>query len=105
MRFGGDQPEHVLRAQQARRALADRRQGAREAFWDLIKDDTAKALDDALDTAIRVRVTPEIAEVAYEQWMTTALSGGPFGEQISREDRVKLMVEAAFAAAGFMVEE
>lgn len=95
-------PPHVQRAQQARRALADRRQGAREAFWDGVKDDTARALDEAVDTAVRVRVTDEILTAGYGAVAGQSVGGTEF---FPPPRLMRVMVEAALAAAGFMVEE
>jgi hypothetical protein len=72
--------------------LADRRQRAREAFWDRYApeqyDGDLPALNDAIETATRVRVTREIQLAAAKAY--------PF---------VDNMITAAFRAAGFEVEE
>lgn len=72
--------------------LADRRQRAREAGWDAIVDVGAReGLEVAIETASRVRVTPEVVEAARTPWMTEA--------------ETHTALTAAFRAAGFEVEE
>ena len=80
-------------AEQAVAALRDRQQRAREAYYDRVnlpERHEPAALDDAIETAVRVRVTPEILNAAKPTvpWLTE-----------------KQRLEAAFAAAGFKVEE
>lgn len=80
-------------------ALADRRQRAREAYYDELSggsiesgtdpvDVFAEALDAAIETATRVRITPELLAT-----MDPAIG--------NREARLR----AAFEAAGFEVEQ
>lgn len=83
------------------RAVLDRRESAREAYWDRFggpalsgsNSMTAAALADSIETATRVRVTPEIIEAVRS---VTIARGG---EQITQ------IIEVAFRAAGFEVEE
>lgn len=73
-------------------ALRDRRQRAREAYYDGDGLGT-QGLDDAIETATRVQVTPGIvraARAAFEDHY-----GGS----------VRPIIAAAFRAAGFEVEE
>lgn len=73
--------------------LDDRRQRAREAYYDRVdlpERHEPAALDEAIETATRVRITPEIMRAA------TNVSSIVLTEQA---------LEAAFAAAGFDVEE
>lgn len=80
--------------------LADRRQRAREAALDGIADPTnysmtvSKAVDAAIETATRVRVTPEIIEAAQGEW-----------PQMTPAGWLGTAIEAAFRAAGFEVEQ
>lgn len=73
---------------QRRAPLVDRRQRAREAFLDYPDDDLSGALDDAIETATRVKITPELLAT-----MDPAVG--------NRETRLL----AAFRAAGFEVEQ
>lgn len=78
-------------------ALGDRRQTAREAFWDCDDVSMGAGTEAAIEVATRVRITPEIIE-------STPLPVGRFGsEEWIREQRENLL-RAAFAAAGFEVE-
>jgi hypothetical protein len=76
-------------------ALEDRRQAAREAGWDATvgwsQESTAAALDAAVETATRVRITPEMIDAATR----VARGSWTFGPA----------VRAAFEAAGFEVEQ
>lgn len=86
--------EHRALTEQA--ALLDRRQRAREAYYDRVslpESHEPAALDEAIETATRVRVTPEI--VAALRHVTLARGS----EQLSE------IAAAAFRAAGFEVEE
>jgi hypothetical protein len=78
--------------------LAERRQRAREAFHDAspvmdsdIIDQVHGAAEEAIETATRVRVTPEIIQAFVEAPDDPEDIAGP--------------IEAAFRAAGFEVEE
>lgn len=78
-------------------ALDDRRQAAREAFHDAspvidgdVIDEIHEAAEQAIETAIRVRVTSEIIEAAR----VTNRGSWTFSAAL----------EAAFHAAGFEVE-
>lgn len=85
-------------------ARADRVQRAREAFWDHYDPERdggailANSLDDALDTATRVRLDDDIIAAAREELRRQA-----FGWLDLRASRV--IIAAAFRAAGFEVEE
>jgi hypothetical protein len=68
--------------------LEDRRQAAREAFWD---PQAERDIDEAIETATRVQVTDEIIAAA---WPLTE----PYQEPHKR-------LVAAFRAAGFEVVE
>jgi len=74
-------------------AVLERRQRAREAFYDAYHDGTyveVPGVEDAIETATRVRVTQEIVRAAI----------------VARDDYGMIKaVEAAFRAAGFEVEE
>ena len=78
-------------------ALDDRRQRAREAGWDAIVDVGAReALETAIETATRVRITGEMrvearAAVGPRAFMTA--------------EALDALLAAAFQAAGFEVEE
>jgi hypothetical protein len=81
----------------ASEALGERRQAAREAFYDAGGPQIvgpAQALDDAIEAATRVQVTPEIIEAAI-----LAVQHVPV------LDRPQQAIEAAFRAAGFEVVE
>lgn len=80
--------------------LADRRQRAREAYYDSTMargapEGSAIALEQAIETATRVRITPEIEAVAEQA------AGEFFGGRVQR----RAIIVAAFRAAGFEVEE
>jgi len=72
--------------------LDDRRQRARETYYDVRNDEgpDAHGIEAAIETATRVRITPEIV-------MASGLPVGP-------EWPIKNLT-AAFRAAGFEVEE
>jgi hypothetical protein len=75
-------------------ALEDRRQAAREAYHDatdLPEKFSQYGLTDAIETATRVRITPEIIDAATR----VARGSWTFGPA----------VRAAFEAAGFEVEQ
>ena len=83
------------------RQLADRRQAAREAAYDGLdsceecgKIHAAGDVEAAIETATRVRVTDDIVEAAQNAF--------PVLRDVAEGKR---MLEAAFAAAGFEVEE
>lgn len=81
-------------------ALADRRQRAREAFhdeWSRRDKPTMSAVNEAIETATRVRITPEIESAAE------AAAGPTIHDYDGGEMRAVLA--AAFRAAGFEVEE
>jgi hypothetical protein len=81
--------------------LADRRQRAREAFYDSAGDvnNPADPLEAAIETATRVQITPEMIEAFGDAWHATQVSGA------SRRpgDRRRAGLIAAFRAAGFEV--
>jgi len=80
--------------------LEDRRQRAREAGLDGIADPTkysmtvAKAVNAAIETATRVRITPEMIDVATQK------PGAGRGPTMTMRERL----ERALTAAGFEVE-
>lgn len=86
MRFGGDQYEDVS-------ALLDRRQRAREAYWDDMRGRSLRTegIEAAIETATRVKVTPEIIEAARAA-----------GEETWSMSEI---IAAAFRTAGFEVEK
>jgi hypothetical protein len=79
----------------ASEALGERRQAAREAFYDAGGPQIvgpAQALDDAIEAATRVQVTPEIVAAGYPSALT------------DRDRKLCApLVAAAFRAAGFQV--
>lgn len=82
-------------------ARADRRQRAREAYYDSTagsggQEGSAIALEDAIETATRVRITPEI-EAAYV--------AAAYGVHDQVTAAIVPGLAAAFRAAGFEVEE
>jgi len=90
MRFGGDQPYGAGEAE-----LLDRRQRAREAAYDgsVGHWSTSQAIEQAIETAVRVRVTDEIVEAARDIWPSMTIEGA------------RVALAAAFRVAGFEVEE
>lgn len=91
--------------------LDDRRRRAREAYWDRFggphlvaaNSMSAQAIDEAIETATRVRITPEIlaaygAARRVPSQTSRAIGGTPHA-------RRKAGLIAAFRAAGFEVEE
>jgi len=89
-------------------AVADRRQRAIEAFWDHYDGERdggailARQLDEAIETATRVRVTPEIVKAARAGWAAPEDDGNWLTDPGPRETA---RLVAAFRAAGFEVEE
>lgn len=83
--------------------LADRRQRARIAYYDAVppyqQESSAGALEEAIETATRVRITPEIVEAACAGWLAAegSWTEHPGPRQVAR-------LAAAFRAAGFEVE-
>lgn len=75
--------------------LDDRRQRAREAGLDALGGALFDGIDEAIETATRVQVTPGIEAAAYD-----AIDRSPY---VSPE-YVRPMIEAALRAAGFEVE-
>jgi len=80
--------------------LADRRQRARETFWDdwggQAMPGSPEALDAAIETATRVRVDDDILSAAcFASGLHENLYGPP----------MRAALRAAFAAAGFEIEE
>lgn len=87
----------------ATEALADRRQRAREAAHDAATSaapmyELLAAVDAAVETATRVQVTPEIVDAAYRALGDAAPAYFP------PERHMRTAVAAAFAAAGFEIE-
>jgi hypothetical protein len=80
--------------------LAERRQRAREAYHDgLASIDTTTgmpAVEDAIETATRVRITPETVVAFEDQEADRCCDCG---------SNTKAGLAAAFRAAGFEVEE
>jgi hypothetical protein len=72
-------------------ALEERRQAAREAFYDANHVTMPDALNEAIGTATRVQITDEVLIAAVK-----ARRAGPDTEGI---------IKAAFVAAGFEVEQ
>ena len=87
---------HIDRAAAAVAALTDRRQIAREAFYD--RCDTGgmvnTAINEAIETATRVRITEDVIAAAVEVGDLTQ------GTKVACRT-----LAAAFRAAGFEVEE
>jgi hypothetical protein len=85
-------------------AHGERVQAAREAYWDsfggpaLTADNsmTGAALDEAIETAIRVRVDADVIAAALEAYDR---------DSIDTETNVAVTITAAFRAAGFEVQE
>ena len=81
--------------------LADRRQRALEAAHDeigptnVIRADAIRAIDQAIETATRVKITEDIIDAAYGEVPWEATERGDVHD----------IVKAAFRAAGFEVEE
>ncbi len=69
-------------------ALGDRRQAVLEAYFD-------NDIDEAIETATRVQITPEIIDAA--------VNSSARGHKIS-ENGYRAIIKAAFEAAGFEVE-
>ena len=99
----GDCPDHPLPGT-GTSEQRDRRQRAREAgldaYADVIavpdaQDRAGNALDDAIETATRVRVDADITQAVRDACPDTMITG--------RE--LKRLIEVAFAAAGFEVEQ
>lgn len=82
-------------------ARADRRQHARETYYDTCAagrdrvEGCAIALEAAIETATRVRVTPDITQEVRDRHPALMI----------KTTELKSMIEAAFAAAGFEVEQ
>lgn len=102
MRFGGDQQQgdplgdrrlhhhHDARCD----PLADRRQRARETYWDNRQYAETAALDEAIETATRVNITEDVIAAAVE-----------VGDLAQGTKNAWRTLAAAFRAAGFEVEE
>ena len=74
--------------------IEDRRQRAREAYWDSISDRAERMLDTAVEVATQVRLTNDIIEAAQNAF--------PILRDV---DEGAVMLRAAFTAAGFEVIE
>jgi hypothetical protein len=74
--------------------IIDRRQRAREAFWDG-RQTVEDGIEAVIETATRVQITPEMGEV-YRVGLRQQLT-----EQRPSDD---LVLRAALEAAGFEVE-
>lgn len=103
MRFGGDQPYDPSRVDAP---LQARRQNAREAFDDVwggagrLGSETwperlQRAREEAIETATRVQVDEDVTAAAEA-------AVGPLGLEPAE---VRVMLAAAFRAAGFEIEE
>jgi hypothetical protein len=88
-------------------ALADRRQRAREAAfdepaWQLASADEVNRIAAAIETATRVQITPGLIaaarQIATEQMHDPQAPTDP-------AERWKVILTAAFRAAGFEVEQ
>lgn len=75
-------------------ALDDRRQIAREAYWDADGADRAASCDAAIETATRVQISEDIIAAA-----------GEFAAAPGSTKGVYRMLATAFRAAGFEVVE
>ena len=76
-------------------ALEERRQRAREAFWDTsagTMTGAAEGLDEAIETATRVQITDGIIRIYHEAWAANGCSR-------------KAGLRAALVALGFGVTE
>jgi len=97
----------------ATEALADRRQRAREAYYDryALGDNIGgsarkAAVRECIETATRVQLTPEVVEAAEQAWLGSAVNFDSSESLVDwRKRRVKLMVREALTAAGFEIEE
>lgn len=83
--------------------LFDRRQRAREAFWDTSAGTMTGApagVETAIETATRVRVDKDVCAAAWRAYeaRTAPMEGADDPEFVT-------MLIAAFGAAGFEVEE
>jgi hypothetical protein len=90
--------------------LADRRQRAREAYWDSfggppvgVNTMSGAAIETAIETATRVRITPEIIKAARAGWLAASEERTSWTEEPGPRQYGRL--KAAFRAAGFEVEE
>ena len=93
------EPINIAAAQAAEAARRDRKDRARETFYDMLHDEAldggpvfemSDCVRGAIETAMRVRVDDEIMRAATS---------------VSSIVLTKQALEAAFAAAGFEVEE
>jgi hypothetical protein len=85
-------------------AVDDRRQRAREAFWDNGNEDPATlpaAVEAAVETATRVQITPEVIRDFGEAWHARGESRVP----CAPGDRRRAGLTAALRALGFEVVE
>lgn len=76
-------------------ALDERRQRAREAAYDAPNGPASGDIEPAIETATRVRITPEIITATLR-----SVDASP-----TAAPRYRIAVTAAFRAAGFEVEE
>ena len=82
-------------------ARAERRQGAREAYYDTCAagrdrvEGSAIALEAAVETATRVRVDADLTQAVRDA----------FPDLMIKTTELKSMIEVAFLAAGFEVEQ
>lgn len=98
-------------------ALEERRQRAREAFddrWSVTggadisgtatwANRLQQAREEAIETATRVRITPEIITAARAGWLVAATEHASWTEEPGPREYGRL--KAAFEAAGFEVEQ
>lgn len=85
-------------AEGADEARAERQQRAREAYYDatdLPEKFSERGFDDAIETALRVRVDADITQEVR----------GRHPDLMIKTTELKSMIEAAFRAAGFEVEQ
>lgn len=84
-------------------ALADRRQRAREAGYDacavsMPTESESAAIECAIETATRVRIDADVISAA-------CIIGKTYSPGRSPREQVREIIEAAFRAAGFEVEQ
>ena len=85
--------------------LIDRRQRAREAYWDDMRGLSMRTsgIEAAIEVATRVQITPEIIEAARAGWLAASTDRASWVEEPGPRQYGRLA--AAFRAAGFEVVE
>jgi hypothetical protein len=102
----GTSPQAYAAAVRRGPELTDRRQRAREAFWDAsagLMSGAGDGVEAAIEVATRVRITPEIIEAARAGWLAASTDRASWTEEPGPRQVGRL--EAAFRAAGFEVEQ